>query len=508
MCKLNIKNQITNEIRTINNAKALDDKTVFCLYAGGKFRKCWYNILQFNTDATTEATATLMKPWVIDDDTTTIEKPESEKEIRYEQFKREYLNTVALWRVGDCYELYNEDAELSGKVLGLTVKDNFKEVKHFAGFHRDSIATYLPMLTKGYRVAICDGDNVEVTEPRRVEEKPQETPVQQPKQPKDDNNKPEKTDAISAAFRPLVEGVAGLVKNQILDEIKPLIDAAAKESSATATIEIKTIEGTRKVEGVQHKKLNEILPLIYNDIPVYLFGPAGTGKSHAAKQAAKAFGYSFHYSTTVQNVYELTGFIDAGGVYHTTEFREAFENGGVFMLDELDASCPEALVCLNTAIANRYFAFPDHPVTAHKDFRVIAAGNTVGTGANEEYTGRAVIDASTLNRFARIYWGYSDKIEKTLTTDVEIINFAHEMRRIKREFNLTGVIFSYREISRLDAAARMFADNKTALSIAFTGGLSQDIITTLAGQCKLDSKRNPWAQALKDIADNPEERDF
>lgn len=42
---------------------------------------------------------------------------------------------------------------------------------------------------------------------------------------------------------------------------------------------------------------------------------------------------------------------------------------------------PEVLVILNAAIANRYFDFPTGKVTAHKNFRLIAAGNTTGTGS-------------------------------------------------------------------------------------------------------------------------------
>ena len=56
-------------------------------------------------------------------------------------------------------------------------------------------------------------------------------------------------------------------------------------------------------------------------------------------------------------------------------------NGGLFFLDEMDASIPEVLVLLNAAIANGYFEFPNGKITAHEDFRVVAAGNTVGSGA-------------------------------------------------------------------------------------------------------------------------------
>lgn len=59
---------------------------------------------------------------------------------------------------------------------------------------------------------------------------------------------------------------------------------------------------------------------------------------------------------------------------------KAFKYGGLFMLDEMDASIPEVLIILNAAIANRYFDFPAPIgyVEAHPNFRVVSAGNTFG----------------------------------------------------------------------------------------------------------------------------------
>ena len=72
------------------------------------------------------------------------------------------------------------------------------------------------------------------------------------------------------------------------------------------------------------------------------------------------------------------------------------------MLDEMDASIPEVLVILNAAIANRYFDFPAPIgyVEANPNFRVIAAGNTTGHGADFEYVGRNQLDGASLDRFA------------------------------------------------------------------------------------------------------------
>ena len=76
------------------------------------------------------------------------------------------------------------------------------------------------------------------------------------------------------------------------------------------------------------------------------------------KQVAKALGLDFYFTNAVTQEYKITGFTDANGRYQETQFYKAFKNGGLFMLDEMDASIPEVLVILNAAIANGYFDFP------------------------------------------------------------------------------------------------------------------------------------------------------
>ena len=128
----------------------------------------------------------------------------------------------------------------------------------------------------------------------------------------------------------------------------------------------------------------------------------------AVEQIAKELGWNFYFSNSVQQEYKLTGFIDAGGCFHETEFYKACsdENDCIFFLDEMDASIPDVLVLLNAAIANGYFEFPNGRVDL-KHVHFVAAGNTVGSGADDMYTGRMVLDQATLDRFVIVEFGYS-----------------------------------------------------------------------------------------------------
>ena len=79
---------------------------------------------------------------------------------QYNEIKRKYPDACLLFRVGDFYETFGEDAVRASKILGITLtKRGAGSVTEtaLAGFPHHSINTYLPKLVKaGLRVAICD----------------------------------------------------------------------------------------------------------------------------------------------------------------------------------------------------------------------------------------------------------------------------------------------------------------------------------------------------------------
>lgn len=206
---------------------------------------------------------------------------------------------------------------------------------------------------------------------------------------------------------------------------------------------------TYESEEVFHRDFDAIVASIMINEPVYLFGPAGTGKSYIAEQVAKALGLEFYATASVTDDIQIKGFIDAMGNYHSTEFYKAFTEGGLFLLDELDASDESVLVMLNNAIANGYFEFPMGRIKAHEDFRIMATGNTNGMGADENYTGRSVIDASSMDRFGFVAVDYDSRIELQMAKgDAELVEFADEFRKIANQ-NGINILLTYRAIKRI-----------------------------------------------------------
>lgn len=79
---------------------------------------------------------------------------------QYNEVKGKYPDAILLFRVGDFYEIFGEDAIKSAQILGVTLTKRANgSASHIelAGFPHHSIDTYLPKLVRaGYRVAICD----------------------------------------------------------------------------------------------------------------------------------------------------------------------------------------------------------------------------------------------------------------------------------------------------------------------------------------------------------------
>ena len=92
-----------------------------------------------------------------------VEKPRTVKETplnrQYNQIKAKYPGALLLFRVGDFYETFGEDAIRASRILGivLTRRNNGGAQEELAGFPHHSLDTYLPKLVRaGERVAICD----------------------------------------------------------------------------------------------------------------------------------------------------------------------------------------------------------------------------------------------------------------------------------------------------------------------------------------------------------------
>lgn len=270
------------------------------------------------------------------------------------------------------------------------------------------------------------------------------------------------------------------------------------------TLDIRVTEDkTVKVEGLTHKVFPKVLKLVNMGKAIMITGPAGTGKNYLIEQIANALGGKFFYSSTITQEYKLTGFIDASGNYHSTELRKAIDYANehpdikvIMMIDEIDASIPDTLVVVNSLLANGYFDFPDQRVSVGKNFVVIAAGNTVGLGADMVYTGRNVIDGATLDRFILVKMDYDSELEKALCPEESLKNFIYDIRKSAKKNHINCIV----GMRCLKNAYEMFVngfDKQDIVSDSIIKGLGEDDINVL--RADLDSS-NEWYKYFKYIA--------
>jgi cobaltochelatase CobS len=128
----------------------------------------------------------------------------------------------------------------------------------------------------------------------------------------------------------------------------------------------------------------------------------------------------------------LLGFIHATGGLVRTQLREAYEHGGVYLLDESDTGSPAVLAVINNLLANDFGSFPDGVVKKHENFILIAGANTVGRGSDGVYIKARVIDPSTLDRFCFVQWDYDPAIEAfSAGVPVEVFAKAKQPKVVK-----------------------------------------------------------------------------
>ncbi|WP_216726141.1 AAA family ATPase [Hymenobacter siberiensis] len=188
-----------------------------------------------------------------------------------------------------------------------------------------------------------------------------------------------------------------------------------------------------------HVAFNEVLFLAEQFQQVYIVGPAGTGKTTLADDVAKALGLKFGFISCTAGMAEahLLGRMLADGTYLGTSFVNCYENGGVFLFDEVDAADANTMLVINSALANGILSVPNRaaqPVARrHADFVCIVAANTLGTGSFE-YHGRNYLDAAFLDRFALS----KERVDYDVEMEREMIAGDAEMGRVlhKIRFNL------------------------------------------------------------------------
>ena len=226
-----------------------------------------------------------------------------------------------------------------------------------------------------------------------------------------------------------------------IDQVRRIArEEAAKV--APRTVEVKIGESAPVDVGLAHNLLPDIIRVLGAGLHIWIVGPAGSGKTTAAEQAAKALGLDFYCQSVSQQtpVSQLLGYMDATGKYVSTAFFNAYSKGGVFVLDEADAGNANVLATLNSALANGVCSFPCGMIPRHENAHIVACANTFGIGADRKYVGRAPIDAATLDRFVFLEFPYDEKLEKACAQNDDWTSYVQKVRAVAASLKIDTVI--------------------------------------------------------------------
>lgn len=263
--------------------------------------------------------------------------------------------------------------------------------------------------------------------------------------------------------------VLRIVAERFAAERESLVSEVSKH--AVRTFRIERADAPPIDAGLQHERFPLLVKMCNARLPngrrlnVWVWGPAGTGKTSAARSVAKAMELPFYYSGAVHSAFSLIGYTDAHGRTVRTPFREAWEHGGVFLLDEIDSSDPAELNTMNAAVDSDICAFPDKMVSRHENFILIAGANTSGRGGNASFNGRHKQDDAQLSRWEFLQWPHDNKLEEAIVGCDEhgkrAIKIVRALRKKADDERIQGAVLSAR----------------TSLSLAtmFRSGLPEDI---------------------------------
>lgn len=241
---------------------------------------------------------------------------------------------------------------------------------------------------------------------------------------------------------------------------------------------------SREWGEVTHPKFPDVVAALKAGMNVMLIGPAGSGKSYIAAQAAKALGQPFRGYVSVTNGTSESAFLgqllpneEGGFTYWGTPFVSAAQDGGIVCVDEVDAGDGNTLLVLN-AVLNRdpLFVpkrFRDPIQQIHKDMGIVATANTFGLGSDRVYAGRNQLDGAFLNRWLQIEVDYDPKLETMFCPDKDLRAKFWEIRKAIAQHKLRRFVTG-RTLSRAYALRHACGWDDTKIFQEATLGWTKD----------------------------------
>ena len=247
-----------------------------------------------------------------------------------------------------------------------------------------------------------------------------------------------------------------------------------------------------------HKQFKQLLNLVANGFNIYLYGEAGDGKTRLVSQVAQSLGMNF-FTQTPSDVIGLLGYNDIRGEFQDTPFTEWVKKGGLLYLSEFD-NVGDAILSLNTALANGFITINKERFELHKDCRFVADGNTKGNGASAVYCGRNAIDGATLDRFIFVELEHDNDLELALSGgNKEWMAFIKMFRKIRdtKKIRCLATMRATINACKLEAMDYPLA---SIIKDCLLKGLAGEPVKMIADELMIKLPENKYAKALSEVA--------
>jgi len=214
------------------------------------------------------------------------------------------------------------------------------------------------------------------------------------------------------------------VKEYVLTRSEDIIRKTAEKifkDEASRTIFLKPSDGKRITLKSAHKQTPDLAEFINARINVYVYGPAGTGKTHTILQITKALGMTPYMvsGNPFMSTHDHLGFMNAMGKYVPTALYRFLTdtNPSTLFIDEFDRQRVDAPSVLNSLLAQGHITFPNgetlHLRTDGTQL-IIASGNTAMRGGTTAYAAASKQERSTIDRFCYLYWAIDENLESAI----------------------------------------------------------------------------------------------
>ncbi|MBO4398567.1 MAG: AAA family ATPase [Lachnospiraceae bacterium] len=259
-----------------------------------------------------------------------------------------------------------------------------------------------------------------------------------------------------------------------------------------------------------HKMFDDVITAVIENANPYMIGPSGCGKTFMVQQIAAILELESIDIGYINEEYDILGFQTANGGYSRPNFYRCYKYGKIAFCDELDNGNSRATVKLNSFLSNNknaHYNFPNgERVARHPNFRIIAAGNTTGSGADINYNTREKIEESVQQRFTPIFVGYDNEVEKSILGNYHdwyefVVAFRHATDAWSKHthFSAAGIITT-RDVTRI----RKYLDNRSftpakILEYEFVQTKDPEYLAFLAKELGAEVKKNTYSDACRKI---------